>query len=137
MPVHWFESTTSRRCVAVTGCGNVNERMIRFGATGLGATAGKASPGLVYTVVNPALVEQSAVFELHAWIWNDRNALNRLWPGPIMALTWTRLIVCAPPPSATVTCWPPAGVVSTSSHWVFSVSSIRLAGSSSCRRCST
>ena len=47
MPVHWFVSTTSRRCVAVTGCGRANVRISRFGATGRGFTPGKASSGLV------------------------------------------------------------------------------------------
>ena len=48
------------------------------------------------------------------------------------ALTWTRSIVRAPPPSATVTCFPatvvPAGPVNV--QFVFSVSSMRLARSS-------
>ena len=34
----------------MTGVARLNERMIRSGATGRGATAGKASLGLVYTV---------------------------------------------------------------------------------------
>ena len=56
--------------------------MIRSGATGRGATPGKASPGLVYTVVKLAANAQFETAELHASTWKLRSALNRLSPGP-------------------------------------------------------
>src|ERR1051326_165835 len=111
----------------MVGLVRLNDRMIRSGATGRGATPGKASPGLVYTVVKPKPPTQFELAELHAWTWKLRSALNRPSPGPIIALTCTRLILCGPPASLTVTDWPPTGAVSRSSHWVPSVSSIRLA----------
>src|SRR5204862_6753146 len=75
-PVHWFLSTTRRRCVAFTGLDNVNERMIRFGATGRGARPGKASPGLVYTVVKPRPPAQFETVASHASTWKLRSALK-------------------------------------------------------------
>ena len=91
-PVHCECLTMSRRCVALV-----------VGDRGRGAD-GNASAGAVYTVENPASVEQSADFALHAAIWNDRSAVKRfglnntfapatgsgLMYGLSIALTWTR-----------------------------------------------
>src|SRR5437773_12479397 len=105
--------------------------MIRSGATGRGATAGKASLGLVYTVLNPTPPAQFETVELQAWTWKLRSALNRppLSFGPFIALTCKRPIWCAAA-SLTVTDWPlPTVVACTSSHVVLSVSSVRPVGS--------
>ena len=99
--------------------------MIRFGATGLGATPGNASSGLVKTFVKPVVQFPLAVLAVHAQISNFRSALKRFCPDCSIALACTRLIRCAPPPSWTVTCLPATGGV-VEDHCVPSVSSIRL-----------
>src|SRR5438128_10632650 len=97
----------------------VNERMIRSGATGLGASAGNASAGLVRIFVNPPTVQLAfVVLALQAQISNCRRALKRFCPGDSIALTCTRRTVRTLP-SFTVTCLPATGAL-VDSHCVAS-----------------
>ena len=107
-PVHWFVSTTSRRCVAVVaGMSNERDQELRRDRAWCrgrervrGARVDRRVPGL--GSVQPAF----SVLALHAWIANCRRAVKRFCPLS-MALTWTRLTErgCEPARS-TVTCVP-------------------------------
>ena len=69
-------------------------------ATGRKAPPGNASAGLANTWWYPASVLQSAAIALHASTTNDRSAVNRFWPGPNNALTFTFENVTAPVPAS-------------------------------------
>src|SRR5689334_24828419 len=105
--------------------------MISCGAIGRGASPGNAFAALVYTFVYPASVAQSERALSHAHRSNERRAAKRLWPGLIIALTWTWVIACALVPARSiVTCCPamfgtvPSAARPSADQLVVSVSSI-------------